>query len=146
MTQVSKRILSKQLESKVYASFWETIVKIKKPSEADIFFSDLFTRAERINFTKRLCIAVLLYKNYEWRHISDFLKVSVSTISKVSSKMKGNGFKLFFEKIEKEHEWQLFWKDLAKLYITVTHGDKLGRLGDEGIEAIYLNKKDKTLL
>lgn len=146
MTQVSKRQLAKQMEKKVYETFWETIGKLNKKEEADLFFSDLFTKAERVNFVKRLSIGILLYKGYDWRQICDLLKVSPNTVAKIYSKLKGQGFKLFFEKVEKEKNWTQFWKDLAKTYLTVTHGDKVARLGDEGVENVYFNNKNKKSL
>lgn len=146
MTQVSKKLLSRQLQQKVYETFWETVVRIKKSQEANFFFSDLFTKAERINFTKRLSIAVLLHKNYNWRQICDLLKVSPGTIAKVASKLQGEGFKLFFEKIESEKEWAEFWKELGKLYLVITHPEKTGRLGSEGVDQIYFKKNKKTLM
>jgi len=146
MTQVSKRIMASRLQGKVDATFWETIVKIRKHDEASLFFSDLFTRAERVNFVKRLSIAVLLHKEYEWRQICDLLKVSPTTVAKIVMKMEREGFKLFFAKIDKDTEWREFWRELGKLYLTITHGDKVARLGDEGVEAVYFPKKNKTLL
>ena len=82
MTQVSKRLLKKELEEKIYQTFWEVVAKLNKLDEANLFFSDLFTRAERINFIKRLSIVVLLYKGYDWRQICDLLKVSPNTVAK----------------------------------------------------------------
>lgn len=146
MTQVSKRILARHMEEMVYATFWETIVKLTKSNEVDLFFSDLFTRAERVNFIKRLSIAVLLYRGYDWRQICDLLKVSPNTVAKMSIRLKGDGFKMLFEKVKKEENWREFWKDLAKTYLLVTHPEKYGRLGEEGVEAVYFKRKKKSLL
>src|SRR3989344_5447129 len=146
MTQVSKRLLKKELEEKIYQTFWEVVAKLNKLDEANLFFSDLFTRAERINFIKRLSIAVLLYKGYDWRQICDLLKVSPNTVAKMAAKLKGDGFKMFFAKVEKEENWRQFWKDLAKVYLVVTQGDKVARLGDEGVEQVYFRSKKKSLL
>src|SRR3989338_8385592 len=143
MTQVSKRQLGKQMEEMVYATFWETTAKLTKPDEVDLFFSDLFTPAERVNFIKRLSIAVLLYKGYDWRQICDLLKVSPNTVAKVYLRLNQAGFKMFFNKVEKEEGWRKFWKDLAKIYLVITHGDKVARLGDEGVERIYFRNKKK---
>ena len=136
MTQVSKKFIAAKLEGKVYQTFWEAICKIKKGEEASDFFSALFTKTERINFIKRLSIAVLLHKGYEWRHIEDLLKVSTATIARVYMRLPELGFKIFFEKIEKEEEWKEFFKELGKLYLVVTHPDKVARLGSEGAEKI----------
>ena len=146
MTQVSKRLMSSQLKDKVDRTFWETVVKTNKHEDAALFFSDLFTQAERVNFVKRLSIAVLLHKGYDWRSIGDLLKVSLTTIAKVAGKVDNKGFKLFFERIDKDENWREFWKELGKLYLTITHGDKVARLGNKGVEAIYSPKKKKTLL
>ena len=145
MSQISKRKIEKNLENEVYDVFWSTIVKFTDKHESSLFFSDLFTPTERINFTKRLAISILLYKKYDWDTIKDLLKVSSGTIAKIATKIKSNGFKIFFNKLEKDKKWRQFWKDLAKTYLTITHGDKVARLGDEGIEKIYFKKK-KTIL
>ena len=146
MTQVSKRLMSSQLKDKVDRTIWETVVKTNKHEDEALFFSDLFTQAERVNFVKRLSIAVLLHKGYDWRSIGDLLKVSLTTIAKVAGKVDNKGFKLFFERIDKDENWREFWKELGKLYLTITHGDKVARLGNKGVEAIYSPKKKKTLL
>jgi len=146
MTQVSKRLLGKELEQKVYETFWETIVKINKKDDASAFFGEFFSRNEKINFTKRLSIAALLHKGYDWRSISNILKVSLATIGKMASKMDSGGFRSFFEKVDREESWRSFWKDLAKTYIAITHPDKFARLGREGVDVVYFRKKKRTLL
>ena len=146
MTQASKRIMAKRLEDKVGETFWEVVAKLNKKRETEIFFSELFSRVEKINFIKRLSIVVLLYKGFEWSQICDLLKVSPSTIGKMALKMQSNGFSLLFAKIEQEEDWRNFWKELGKLYLIVTHGDRVARLGDEGVENIYFKRKKKSLL
>src|SRR3989344_708001 len=146
MTQASKRIMAKRLEDKVGETFWEVVAKLNKKRETEIFFSELFSRVEKINFVKRLSIVVLLYKGFEWRQICDLLKVSPSTIGKMALKMQSNCFSLLFAKIEQEEDWRNFWKELGKLYLIVTHGDRVARLGDEGVENIYFKRKKKSLL
>ena len=146
MTQVSKRILARGLKGKVYQTFWEVVAKLKKSDEAQIFFGELFSKIEKINFTKRLSIVILLHKGYEWRAICDLLKVSPTTVAKMASKMESNGFELLFEKVESDEGWREFFKELGKLYLTVTHGDKVARLGDEGVERAYFPNKKKSLL
>ena len=145
MTQISKRKLGKELESEVYDMFWSTITKFTDKKESALFFSDLFTSTERINFSKRLSIAILLHKDYDWKAIKNLLKVSDGTIAKITFKINNDGFKLFFNKLERDKRWRKFWKDLAKTYLTIAHGDKVARLGDEGVERIYFKSKKKLL-
>jgi len=144
MTQVSKKFLRREIEAKVYQTFWETIVKTNKTEEASAFFSEFFSKSEKVNFAKRLSIAVLLHKAYGWREISDMLKVSLTTVAKVATKKDSKGFKIFFDRVDKDEAWQAFWKDLAKTYLALTHPEKYARLGSEGVEAVYFGKK-KTL-
>lgn len=145
MTQISKRKLGKQLENEVYDTFWSTIAKFTKKQGVSLFFGELFTSNEKVNFAKRLSISILLYKSYDWKSIKNLLKVSDGTIAKMSSKISSSGFKIFFNKLEKDKKWKKFWQDLAKTYLTITHPEKVARLGEEGIERIYFEKK-KTLL
>ena len=146
MSQVSKRTLAKDLEDEIYSVFWNTIGKITKGEEINLFFTDLFTRTERVNFAKRLSIAILLHKGYQWEAIIDLLKVSNGTIAKIATKVKSSGFNLFFKKLEQDIKWQKFWEDLAKSYLLITHPDKYAKLGSEGVEKIYLGKRKRSVL
>ena len=145
MTQVSKKIVAKNLESEIYEIFWATITRFTKKDETILFFSELFTFAEKVNLAKRIAISILLSKGYDWRSIRDLIKVSEGTISKISSKINSEGFQLFFKKLERDADWKAFWQDLAKTYLLVTHPERYARLQDEGIEKVYFKKK-KTLL
>lgn len=145
MSQVSKRIVGKQIEQEVYDTFWSTISKLTDKLEVQSFFTDLFTQNERINFTKRLAITILLHKGFEWEHIRDLLKVSHGTIAKMATKQNSPGFVLLYKKLEREKQWKDFWHNLAKTYLITTHPDKYGRLDSEGVDKLVLGKK-KTLL
>ncbi|OGM13055.1 hypothetical protein A2W15_06175 [Candidatus Woesebacteria bacterium RBG_16_41_13] len=145
MTQISKRQLRKEIEQSVYDIFWDTIVRIAKREEAESFFSEFLTRTERVNFTKRLAVAILLYKNYDWRTIGDILKVSMGTISKIDSKIDSLGFKTIFTKFEKEEKWRRFRENLSKVYLILTRGHKVAALGKEGVERLYLGKRKRRL-
>ncbi len=145
MTQISKKKLANNFEAEVYDIFWSTISRFTNKNEIIIFFSELFTLNEKVNFSKRLSIAILLSNGLEWRAIRDLLKVSEGTIAKISTKTNTEGFRIFFRKLENDARWKAFWKNIAKSYLLTTHGDKFARLGNEGIEKIYFKKK-KSLL
>lgn len=145
MTQVSKRQLGKQLEAEVYETFWSTIARFTKKDETALFFGELFTPNEKVNFAKRLSTAILLNKGYDWKMIKDLLKVSDGTIAKISYKINSDGFKIFFAKLQRDAKWRAFWEDLAKTYLTITHPEKVARLGEEGVERIYFKKKRSLL-
>lgn len=145
MTQISKKKLASEFETEVYDIFWSTISRFTKKNEITLFFSELFTANEKINFAKRLAIAILLWKGFDWRSIRDLLKVSEGTIAKISTRTNSQGFQIFFKQLDSDAKWRSFWKDLAKSYLLVTHGDKYIRLGNEGVEKVYFKKK-KSLL
>src|SRR3990167_10366731 len=146
MTQISKKILGRKLENEIHETFWAVIAKLTKKDEVSLFFNDLFTRNERVNFAKRLAILVLLHKDYDWRAIRDLIKVSEGTIAKISSRKNNEGFRLFYEKLEMDEEWKKFWHDLAKTYLLLTHPNRLSNLDDEGFDRLILKREKKTLL
>lgn len=145
MTQVSKKIVAKDLESEIYEIFWSTIAKFNKKDEVTLFFSELFTYNERVNLAKRIAIAILLSKGYGWRSIKDLIKVSEGTISKISMRIKSEGFKLLFKKLKNDANWRTFWNDLVKTYLLTTHPDRYAQLGDEGVEKVILKRKRALL-
>lgn len=141
MTQISKKYLRKEIEAKVYQIFWETIAETKNVGEAEAFFSKFFSKTEKVNFAKRLSIAVLLGKRYEWRQIVDMLRVSLASVAKIAAKMETRGFKVMLAKMEKKEEWRKFWLDVGKTYLRVIHPEKVANLDDEGIEKFYFGRK-----
>ncbi|MBI4037968.1 hypothetical protein HY382_02915 [Candidatus Curtissbacteria bacterium] len=145
MTQISKKIVKKDLETEINEIFWSTIARFNKKDEVTLFFSELFTYNERVNLAKRIAIAILLSKGYDWRSIKDLIKVSEGTIAKISARINSAGFKLLFKKLENDARWRMFWNDLVKTYLIATHPDKYARLGDEGVEKVILKKKNNLL-
>lgn len=143
MSQVSKKQVRKEIETKVFESFWTVIAKLTKKEEVAVFFSDFFSETERINFAKRVSIAVLLSKGYEYRAIRDILKVSTATIGKVALKIEDDGWKLFISKLEHVEEWQKFWHDMELLLWRFTGGGTRTFKSDEELEAIIRSQKRK---
>lgn len=110
MTKVSKRLLNKNLENRIFEVFIKTIVDLKDPDDVRNFINDLLSPVERIMLVKRLAIAILLTRGYTYQMIDDALKVSQPTIMKVSLGLKygvNNGYKKVvdnFLKREKREE------------------------------------------
>lgn len=104
MTQVSKYPLSKTVTERIFAIFLKSFVEIKNSNDADQFISDLLTHTEKIMLAKRLAIAFLLEKGYEYRAIQQLMKVSSATIMNVNAKRKSSsqGYKKLIEKIVKQ--------------------------------------------
>ena len=95
MTQVSKRIVHKQIESRMYETLFEAIKHLRSKEEIQLFLTDLLSPTERTMLAKRLAIAALLMRAYEYESIMNMLKVSSATISKVALVLNHNqGYKL----------------------------------------------------
>jgi uncharacterized protein YerC len=92
MSQISHLYLDKKVESRVYEVFVECIANASTSTSVNKLIADLLSPTERLMLAKRLSIALLLIKKYDQRSISNWLKVSLGTVSKVSLVLqKGSG-------------------------------------------------------
>jgi TrpR-related protein YerC/YecD len=101
MAQVSKYPVSQKVYQRILGVFFQSVVKIKDRKEAEEFFNDFLTPTERIMLAKRLSIAVLLTKKYNYNSIRKILRVSPPTIAAVSTLLKytGKGYKQVVERL-----------------------------------------------
>lgn len=92
MTQVSKRMLDKELSERIFEFFIKIVSDLKNPKDVESFIKDILSPTEKIMLSKRLAIAVLLSKGYTYENIDNILKVSSPTIMTVSYFLKnGDG-------------------------------------------------------
>jgi len=93
MTQVSKRYLPPKVSGQIFDMFLSVLSSLSGPV-TNSFIEDLLSPTEQIMLGKRLAIAYMLKKGYGQRTIGNTLKVSLATISKISSTLKrgNNGF------------------------------------------------------
>jgi uncharacterized protein YerC len=101
MSQVSKRTLSKNVEKKMYSIFFNTLARLSNPLDIQDFILDLLGPAEQIMLAKRLAIAVLLVKGYQYGTIKDILKVSQETIARVNMMLtfRGKGYNIAIKRV-----------------------------------------------
>ena len=116
MPQVSKRIPSQVVEERMFEVFEKTFLDLKSVEDARLLLGDLLTRTEKIMVAKRLAIAVLLAKDYDYRSITNILKVSFSTINAILKQqvIDGRGYKKAVDKILKNESLDEFYTQLAK--------------------------------
>lgn len=121
MPQVSKIPVQKEVEKRMFELFWKSFQDLEKGEEMQSFLSDLLTKTERIMLAKRLSIALLLTKGYDYGSIKDILKVSSSTIGSIASWLdrSGEGYKLLVEKWLKEEKMKKFWEDVDRFLYRV---------------------------
>lgn len=119
MSKISKRLLNKEINKRIFNLFWKTIAGLKTPTEANSFFDDLLSPSEQIMIAKRLAIAVLLTKNFTYTEIDNALKVSRPTIMNVSLwlKHKGAGYRKAVEKILKDEKKEEFLDKIEEILL-----------------------------
>ncbi len=95
MTQVSRRFLDTKTQNYIIQTFIAAAGKLSSPLLTQAFLQDLLTPTEQIMLAKRLCIAYMLEKKYPQRAIADTLRLSTTTITRVSTvlKSKSIGYK-----------------------------------------------------
>ena len=121
MTQVSKYPISKKVADRIFDVFLKTLVEIKSNKEADEFISDLLTPTEKIMLAKRLAIAFLLEKNYDYRTIQKIIRVSAPTITSVNNARKygSEGYKKLVAKIIKEEKLISFFDETVEKLLSI---------------------------
>ena len=146
MTQISRRILNKQVEEQIFETLWEAVSQVRDKKDVQIFLGDLLTPTERVMIAKRLAIAVLLLKQKDYETIKDFLKVSNETISKVSLILKmNNGYKIAINKIIRTEAGRQFWRDIENLLYRFSAPGKVF-LPEEVVKYKLGHHKKKTLV
>lgn len=120
MAQVSKYPISKDVADRIFEVFVKTLIKIKNKKEAGDFAYDLFSPVEKIMLAKRISIAFLLLKGYQYREISRLLRVSLGTIRSVNLAIKlgKGGYVTILNKIEKEEGLEKFFLKTAEVLLS----------------------------
>lgn len=114
MPQVSKYQLGKNTQTRLYKLFWETIAELRNPINAEEFFNDLLTPTEKIMLSKRLAIAVMLIRGYDYESIRTQLNVSPGTIGSISLWLKYSrqGYRKTVEKLLKKEKFEKLLKNI----------------------------------
>lgn len=121
MSQVSRRLLNKELEDYIFNNFIKTIAKLKEELEIQYFLDDLLSPIERIMLIKRLAIAVMLTKGYTYEAIDHTLKVSRPTIKNVSYSLKygqKGGYQTAVDEILQDQKREAFFDKIEEILLT----------------------------
>jgi TrpR-related protein YerC/YecD len=121
MTQVSKYPITKDIADRIFDLFLKTFMSLKTRTEADQYISDLLTPTEKVMLSKRLAIAFLLEKGYEYREIQQLLRVSSATVSSVNTTrtLGSEGYKKLINKIIREEKITEFLEDTIVRVLSV---------------------------
>jgi len=105
MSQVSSQYIDNKVKRKIERLFSYCIKQCRDDNTVAEFVDDLLTPTEKIMLAKRVAIALMILKKNTYEEIKNKLKVSKSTIWKVSTWLsaKGKGYrKLLSEVIKTE--------------------------------------------
>lgn len=110
MTQVSKYVVKKDVEERMYEVFLDSVAMVKVRGQVEKLIDDLFSPTEKTMLAKRLSIALLLFKKYDQRTIAKILRVSLATVNKISLALqKGTGgYKMVVSTIAKQEKFHAF--------------------------------------
>lgn len=120
MPQVSKWWLSKDIEEKMFALFFQAFARLSKPVDIAKFLNDLLGPVEKIMLAKRLAIAVLLRRGYDYESIKQTLRVSSETIARVNISLNygGEGYTMVVDEILKDRRMREFWEKIEDVLTT----------------------------
>lgn len=121
MSQVSKYPISKEIADRIFEIFIKALVKISQEKEADEFISDLLTPTEKVMLAKRLAIAFLLEKGYDYRTIQRIIRVSSPTITSVNTALRygSRGYKKLVSEIIKEEKVAQYFSQAVSKFLSI---------------------------
>jgi len=90
MSQVSKNKLNNKVYERIFSLFPQFLHRMVVKNKQSIVIDAFFTRTEKIVFSKRIAIAFMLVKGYNYRQISAKIKVSTSTILKIADCLRNS--------------------------------------------------------
>lgn len=118
MPKISRLPLRTDVWDRIFVLFVSTLADQKDKNKLSKFIDDFFSPTEKIMFAKRLAAAVLLAKNHDYQSVHEILRMSPSTIAKLSLKIKygGEGLNPVIEDIFKKEASQIIWKEIESLF------------------------------
>lgn len=121
MTQVSRKPLPKHVENALLALFFKSLARVSNTSDIEKFLNDLLGPAERTMLAKRLGIAILLAKGYQYNAIKDSLNVSQETIARVNMNIQyqGEGYAMVIAKALRDEKINALFKKVEDATIGV---------------------------
>ena len=120
VTQVSKYPVSRDVYDRIFDVFLKTISDLQSKKQIADFLNEFLTPTEQIMLAKRLAIAFLLTKKYDYKSISKILRVSTSTIGRVALSVKyGDSFRNVVIKILKDEKMEEFWLTVGEKVATL---------------------------
>ncbi|MFH1602052.1 MAG: Trp family transcriptional regulator [Candidatus Shapirobacteria bacterium] len=129
MTQISKKFVKPETLEKTFDLLLASLLKSGGKADTKEFLEDLLTPTEKVMIAKRIAIAYLLLQEVDHRTISEMLKVSTSTINRISFVLnrQGAGFKRVLKRLLREKKINNILEEVGELLfnsLPPKYGDK----------------------
>jgi len=115
MPHVSKKKLKTSVLRSIHRRFSKTVLQLKDTQHGRAFLDNLLTDTEKLMLAKRLAIIFMLNEGISTYHIHQTLKVSVSTVVRISRVLDRGGYLAVVQLFKKKKIAQEFWHDVEKL-------------------------------
>lgn len=91
MSQVSRHQLNNRVYDKIFSLYPQFLHRMTSRGKQVEFVEAFFTRTEKIVIAKRIAIAFMLVKGYQYHEIRSKIKVSTGSIANIADILKVNG-------------------------------------------------------
>ncbi len=149
MGRVSRRKIDPEIEERIFEIFWGYLATLKTPKEIQEFLISLLSFTEQVMLSKRLAIAVLLARGYNYRDIDQILKVSTSTVGTVHKQILVGalGYKKAVDRISKKEKLEKFWNNIEEVMIKLSGPKRYGSAEwkDKSQRGKSLSKRQRKL-
>ncbi|OGF81572.1 hypothetical protein A2924_02385 [Candidatus Giovannonibacteria bacterium RIFCSPLOWO2_01_FULL_44_16] len=117
MPHVSRRKLKKKVFKKISSELSDFITKASSSQEIGWIFRELLTPTEKIMFSKRLALFLMLERRYSFASIGRTLKITPQTVVRFWKKTKEPGYAPLVKRVEKNKKGIGFLKDLEEMLL-----------------------------
>lgn len=152
MGSVSKKVLDKNIEERMFEIFWKSLSGLKSPTAVEKFLRSFISDVEHTMLAKRLGVALMLAKGYSYEEIENTLKVSSGTILSVSIRHKigQGGLAPALGRILRDEKIQGFMDNIDEWLLMLSRPGKYGSYRHQKrVEAgrrIYKSRKKRSAL
>lgn len=131
MPQVSRKVLPKDVEERMFKLFFDAFARISKASDIAKFLHDLLGPVKKVMLAKRLAIALLLRKGYGYESIKQTLRVSSETIARVNIALShsGDGYRIVVDEILADKQMNEFWMKIEDILTSILPPKRSPRIG-----------------
>ncbi len=112
MPHISKQLLEKKRFLEIHRQLFKIITEISRSGKTKIILDELLTKTEKLMLAKRLAIIFMLDQKESMYAISNILKVSPSTVARMSLSYENGSYANIIEEMRKQSS---FWVQFHKI-------------------------------